>query len=97
VSGALPAPGVWKNIRTRKSTAVFQHPFTLNRDVGELPAGRYNVEIDEEEIEAVDRTAYCRTAIYFYVQVAASTRMIVLTPSALESAIERDAEQASRD
>ena len=77
-------------MRTRKSTISFQNPFTLNRDVGELPPGSYDIEIDEEAIQAPDRTAYRRVAIYFYVRSSASTRMIVLTPAELESAMERD-------
>ena len=77
-------------MRTRKSTVTFQHPFTLNRDVGELPAGSYDIEIDEEEIQATDRRAYRRVAIYFYLQNLASTRTIVVHPTDLESALARD-------
>jgi hypothetical protein len=79
-------------MRTRKATVSFQRPFTLNRDVGELPAGRYDIEIDEEEIQASDRTAYRRVAIYFYVKSSASTRTVVVNPTDLESALERDAD-----
>ena len=56
-------------MRTRKATVSFHCPFTLNRDVGELPPGSYDIEIDEEEIQLTDRTAYRRVAIYFYVLV----------------------------
>lgn len=77
-------------MRTRPSTVGFQYPFTLNRDVGELPPGTYAIEIDEEEIQATDRTAYRRIAIYFYVENSASTRTIVVSPADLESALERD-------
>jgi hypothetical protein len=77
-------------MRTRKSTVAFQRPFTLNRDVGELPPGRYAIEIDEEEIQASDRTAYHRVAIYFYVQSPGSTRTIIVNPPDLDSALERD-------
>jgi hypothetical protein len=77
-------------MRTRKSTVTFGRPFTLNRDTGELPPGTYDIEIDEEEIQATDRTAYRQVAIYFYVQSSASTRTIVLNPGDLESALERD-------
>jgi hypothetical protein len=82
-------------MRTRLSTVTFQRPFTLNRDVGELPPGTYSIEIDEEQIEAMDRTAYRRVAIYFYVQNSASTRTIALTPADLESALKRDLTSAS--
>ncbi len=82
-------------MRTRKSTVTFGRPFTLNKDVGELPPGTYDIEIDEEEIEAADRTAYRKAAIYFYVENAASTRMMVVTPAELESALKRDLDAPS--
>jgi hypothetical protein len=81
-------------VRTRKSIVTFQHPFTLNRDIGHLPAGSYEIEIDEEEIHATDRTAYRRVAIYFYIQTAASTRTITVSSAELESALERDLKPA---
>ena len=82
-------------MRTRNSTVTFEHGFTLNSDIGELPAGRYDIEIDEEEIQGTDRTAYRQTGVYFYVQNHASTRLIVLTPPELESALKRDVEHVS--
>jgi hypothetical protein len=81
-------------VHTQKSTVTFQRPFTLNRDVGQLPAGSYAIEIDEEEIQATDRTAYRRVAIYFYVQTAVSTRSIALDSADLASALERDRKPA---
>jgi len=81
-------------MRTRPSTVTFGHPFTLNRDAGELPPGAYDVEIDEEEIQAIDRTAYRRVAIYFYIQNSASTRTIAVAPADLESALKRDSTAA---
>jgi hypothetical protein len=77
-------------MRSRSSSVRFEHPFILNRELGELPAGTYAVEIDEEEIQATDRTAYRRVAIYLYVENAASTRTITVTPADLESALKRD-------
>jgi hypothetical protein len=77
-------------MRTTRSTVSFQHPFTLNRDVGELPPGSYEIEIDEDELQATDRTAFRRVAIYFFVQSSGSTRTIVVKPTDLETALERD-------
>ena len=77
-------------MRTRKSTVTFQKPFIVNRNVGELSAGSYDIEIDEEEICATDRLSYRRTAIYLFVQEGASTRTIAATPKELDSALERD-------
>jgi len=77
-------------MRTRSSSVSFEHPFTLNRGLGELPAGTYAIEIDEEEIQATDRTAYRRLAIYLYVENFASTRTIAVIPADLESALKLD-------
>jgi hypothetical protein len=79
-------------MRTSKSTVTFQCPFVLNGDVGELPAGSYDVEIDEEEILAADRTGYRRIATYFYVSGRGSTRMLTIDPTELDAALERDAQ-----
>ena len=79
-------------MRTRKSTITFQCPFILNSDVGELPAGSYDIEIDVEEILAADRTGYRRTAAYFYVHSPGSTRMLVIDPAQLDAALARDAQ-----
>lgn len=83
-------------MRTRRSTVTFQCPFVLNSDVGELPAGSYDVEIDEEEILAADRTGYRRIAAYFYVNSPGSTRMLVIDPAQLDAALERDARALDR-
>lgn len=79
-------------MRTRKSSVMFEKPFILNRDVGELPAGSYAIEIDEEEIRGAERTGYRRTAIYLEVKDSSSTRTVAATPSDLDSALERDRE-----
>jgi hypothetical protein len=84
-------------MRTTKSTVTFQGPFILNSVVGELPAGSYDIEIDEEEILATDRTGYRRVAIYFYVENQRSTRTLVIDPGDLDSALERDAETGDED
>lgn len=79
-------------MRTTRSEVTFVHPFILNRDVGELPAGTYEIETDDEEILASDRTAFRRTVVYFYVSRAGSTRMLVIDPADLDAALGRNAE-----
>jgi len=82
-------------MRTRQSTVTFHRPFTLTPDAGPLPPGSYDIEIDEEVIQVTDRTAYREVAIYFYVRSPGSTRMIVVTPADLQSALKRDLEGVS--
>lgn len=69
---------------------TFQSAFLLNRDVGELPAGRYDIEIDEEEVGTIERSAFRRTAVYLCVQTGASTRTVAATPTEFDLALERD-------
>lgn len=80
-------------MRTTRDTVTFTTSFVLNKDVGELPAGKYEIEIDEEEIGSQDRQAFRRTAIYFYVDQSGTSRTFVIQPSDLDSALERDAER----
>jgi len=78
-------------MRTTRDTVTFKSSFILNADVGELPAGSYDIEIDEEDIPAQERSASRRTAIFFYVERPGSTRTFVIHPSELDSALRRDA------
>jgi hypothetical protein len=79
-------------MRTTRSKVTFDQPFVLNMDIGELPAGDYQVDIDEEEIAVSDRTAYRRTAAYLYVESPGSTRMVVIDPHDLDAALDRDSQ-----
>jgi hypothetical protein len=78
--------------RTSRSQVSFSHPFTLSAIVGELPAGNYQVETDEEPIgPATDWVAYRRLATYLFVPTGAGIRMIVVNPKALDEALAKDA------
>lgn len=77
-------------MRTTRSTITFHDAFILNRDVGELPAGTYDIEVDEEEVSTLERTAYRRIAIYFYVESQGSTRTNVIDPAEFDAALSRE-------
>lgn len=79
-------------MRTTKSAVTFRRPFVLNEDVGELPAGSYDVEMDEEEMSFADRLAYRRVATHFYVRTQGSMRVLTIDPLELEAALARDSE-----
>ena len=78
-------------MRTTVSTIEFQHPFTLNNDIGELPAGSYGLEIDEDEMQTAERTARVRVAAHLYVRNHRSMRMIAVDFDQLNSALANDA------
>ncbi|MFW8636105.1 hypothetical protein [Cribrihabitans pelagius] len=63
-------------LRSTRSTVTFPRPFTLSGYSDELPAGEYEVLVEEELIETLSFTAYRRSAIYLTIhgkdRVAAS-------------------------
>lgn len=80
--------------RTSRSSVTFAHPFTISAIVGELPAGSYDIEVDEERIgPSTDWIAYRRLAAYLFVPTLSGVRMVVINPKALDDALARDARQ----
>ena len=77
-------------MRTTLSTIVFQRPFTVNKDIGELPAGSYALEIDEDEIETSERTVRVRVAAHLFVRNGRSLRMVVVNFDELTNALAAD-------
>ena len=77
-------------MRTTLSTIVFQRPFTLNKDIGELPAGSYALEIDEDETETSERTVRVRVAAHLFVRNGRSVRMVVVNFDELTNALAAD-------
>lgn len=53
--------------RTRKVEVTFLHPFKLSSFPDAVPAGVYEVEIDEEEIGDASHIGLLRTATLFHV------------------------------
>jgi hypothetical protein len=80
-------------MRTTRSTVTFNAPFTLNKVVGELPAGTYDIEVDEEEIIGLESTAYRRTGTLLIVQQPGSTRSIAVDPKTWDATLRLDSER----
>ena len=78
-------------MRTTLSTIEFVHPFTLNHDIGELPAGIYELEIDEDEIQTSERTVHVRVGAHLYVRDHGSVRMVAVEFDQVERALANDA------
>ena len=77
-------------LRTTTSTVTFRSAFTLNQHVGELPAGSYDVEVDEEEILGAERTGHRRVATLLMVRSPGTTRTLTIDPAQLDEALSRD-------
>jgi hypothetical protein len=55
------------NTRSTRSTVTFSSPFTLPGYLGELPAGDYEVLVEEELLQGLSFEAYRRTATFLTV------------------------------
>ncbi|CUX81283.1 MAG: hypothetical protein HLUCCA05_14930 [Roseibaca calidilacus] len=82
-------------MRTTKTTVTFAHPFTLAGYQGELPAGEYEVLVEEELLQGLSFEAYRRTATYLMVHGsgghAGRTELRATSDNELKEALGRDA------
>lgn len=83
------------NMRSTRSTVTFASPFTLPTYPGNLPAGDYEVLVEEELLQGLSFEAYRRTATYLMVRGwgshAGRTEMRTISDSDLKEALIRDA------
>ena len=82
------------NSRTTTSTVTFAHPFVILGYEDELPAGSYEVVVDEELLEGLSFEAYRRTGSFLLVSGrggrAGQAEMRQIDPRDLEAALARD-------
>lgn len=82
------------NMRSTSSTVTFSNSFTMPGYVGELPAGEYEVLVEEELLEGLSFEAYRRTATYLTVRGrgvhAGRTEMRPISEADLIGALGRD-------
>ncbi|MBL4915607.1 hypothetical protein [Szabonella alba] len=81
-------------MRSSRSTVIFANPFTLAGYPGELPAGCYDILIEEELLQGLSFEAYRRTATYLMVEGkgghGGKTEMRIITEMDLQEALSRD-------
>lgn len=81
-------------LRTTTSSVTFAHPFVISAYDDELPAGRYEVVVEEELLEGLSFDAYRRTASFLRISgrggQAGRTEMRPIDPRDLEVALARD-------
>ena len=85
--------------RTTTSTVSFAHPFNLTGFANALPAGDYEICVDEELLQSLSFTAYQRKATYLVVRSRKgpnSVQMHSIDPRELELAQSLDAERFSK-
>ena len=83
------------NMRSTRSMVTFSNPFTLSGHPGELPAGDYEVLVEEELLQGLSFEAYRRTTTYLTVHGkgarAGRSEMWATTERDLKEALSRDA------
>ena len=82
-------------MRSTRSTVTFSNPFTLSGYPGDLPAGDYEVLVEEELLQGLSFEAYRRTATYLTVRGRGShagrTELRAISEKDLKEALSRDA------
>lgn len=82
------------NMRSSRSTVTFSHAFALSGYPGELPAGDYEVVVEEELLQGLSFEAWRRTATYLMVRgkgaQAGRTEMRATTERDLNAALSRN-------
>lgn len=82
------------NMRSSRSTVTFANAFALSGYTGELPAGDYEVLVEEELLQGLSFEAYRRTATYLIVETLrgrpGQSEMRATTETDLTRALSRD-------
>ncbi len=86
--------------RTTHSIAHFEAPFMLGGLEGQLPAGDYDIDHDEDVIEGMSRLAWRRVATFIHlparaVSNATTSQLVAIDYLELETALKRDRENAA--
>lgn len=88
------------NTRSTSSTLTFSNPFTLPGYPGELPAGDYELLVEEEILQGLSFEAYRQTATYLTVRGRGShagrSELRAISDRDLKEALSRD-QAASED
>ena len=81
-------------MRSTRSTVTFSNRFTLPGYAGDLPAGDYEVLVEEELLQGLSFEAYRRTATYLTVRGrgrhAGRSELRAISDSDLKEALSRD-------
>ncbi|HVG46556.1 MAG TPA: hypothetical protein VM899_00235 [Rubellimicrobium sp.] len=76
--------------RSTRSTVTFAHSFRLGDHERDLPAGDYEVVVEEELIQGLSFDAYRRTGSFLLIRAGGATEMRPVDPADIEAALGRD-------
>lgn len=77
-------------LRTTRSSVTFKAPFRLSAWNDLLPAGRYDIDTEEEAVEGNERTVYVRVATLLYVRTTGMVQTVSIDPKELQAAFDMD-------
>ena len=81
-------------MRSTRSTVTFSNPFNFPGYAGDLPAGEYEVLVEEELLQGLSFEAYRRTATYLTVRGrgrhAGRSELRAISSSDLKEALSQD-------
>jgi hypothetical protein len=75
------------DLRTTRSMIDFSEPFYLSALGRELPAGRYDVDTEEQIVQGNERTAYLRVATLLYVRTSGKVQIVTVDPIELDNIV----------
>jgi hypothetical protein len=78
------------NTRSTRSTVKIFHPFTLRGQSEVLPAGDYDILVEEELLQDMNFLAYRKTATFLIVARKGKTEMREISGKDLEAVLKRD-------
>lgn len=78
--------------RSTRSKIIFRHPFVLPGAVASLPAGEYDILVEEELLQGLTFEAYRRTATFLVAGASPSgrTEMYPVSERDLQAMMTRD-------
>ncbi|WP_208999419.1 hypothetical protein [Roseibium sediminis] len=82
--------------KSTNSTVAFSHPFSLKGHSEILPAGNYEVIVEEELLQGLSFLSYRKTATYLIVNEKGKTTMWEIFGNDLESMLTRDSAMSER-
>lgn len=83
------------NTRSSRQQVRFFHPFSLPGRPEILPAGHYEIFVEEERLEGLSFDAYRRTSSHILIALKAGVEeMWPISEAELEAALLRDKQQA---
>lgn len=85
--------------RTTTSTVSFEHPFEIDGYIDALPAGDYEMVVDEELLQNLSFVSYLRTATYLMIKGNKgdkSTQMHRIDPEELELVLSLDQKRSAK-